>query len=1725
MSSAPTGGAGEPAPDGNNMSNAGVAGGNTRGHNNNRRGGAAGRRNNNQVAAVPEFQGSEPLLKGFYYDLPGPMNYDQFDKTTKKVAIIMGSDMGMYASELSAAFVDMNVVMPVQPAVPQDQTDLVQVHIWKMHYQECETKTKAFRAFEALLYLKVLGQCTDALKDRIIRHEDYAAAELARSGFALLAIIEAITFGVEGRRNSVVTVNAAKDKCTKIRQGNMDLRKYYEKYKSAYAAALQAGATFEDQAIVTEIATAHGRGGAPTQADRLEARDYCMAVRFVEQSNSVKYVTELNNAQLEGENKYPRTLEAAYEILLLRGPEAHRQNHQAGVAFATGATVAGGANGRTIVPGTDGRTFGNIDCRTCGGWGHYAQQCPQMGTNNGGEGAKQVGYSFSQVEHMARKFKIPLWWILLDSQSTVDVFCNAGLLVNIRTVNHRMYIHCNAGIMWTDQQGDLPGYGRVWFCPNAIANILSLHNVSRRYRVEFNSKEGNQFVVTKDDGKKNVFRVSANGLYYYDVEAAAMDKDAAVLVTTVNENMTRYTKAEVSMAENARALQRKLGYVSTKDFIHIVNNNLLPNCPVTKRDIMASAVLVTTVNKNMTRYTKAEVSMAENARALQRKLGYVSTKDFIHIVNNNLLPNCPVTKRDIMASEDIFGPELGLLKGKTVRRNPLKVDTNMTYTPLPPSVHERYQEVTLSADIMYVNKIPFFVTVSRKIKFGTIEALDRQTESRLFKAIQHVARIYHHGGFRVRHVLMDGQFECLRGVLLGMQALLNTTSRDEHVGDIERYIRTIKERMRCASTTVPFDTLTSIMTIELGKRTVFWLNAFPAADGISTTLSPRTIVTGQTLNYDRHCTYDFGEYVQTHEEHDNTMAPRTIGALAMRPTGNAQGSYYFFSLSTGRIINRLKATPLPMPNEVIDRVRRLARQQKANAGLVFLDRNKQPLIDDDDDDDQNPTLDEDEDEDDDDESYYPPDDEDDNGDASYHSDGNVDDGSDSGSESGSDMDSDSSSESGPDDNEDEDAEDPIVTTVDDDEEDDDATAADVGDEDRSAGGNDDEDRSAGGDNTDLDDRSAATGEVAANVGVDLATEMDAKYGARTGKHNLRDRKPRSYSHLHSAIHTTTTDDGRGSMATPQMSMKRGLKLFGDDGVSAVSTEIKQLHDRAVMKPTIAKELTFEQRKEALAYLMFLKRKRTGVVKGRGCADGRKQRAYTDKADATSPTIATEAVFLCAVIDAQERRQVTIVDVPGAFMQADMPEDDTVHVRLTGIMVDILLDIDHAMYAPFVIYERKEKVLYVELLKALYGTLCAAHLFWETLSNKLMEWGFEANPYDSCVVNKMINGKQCTIGWHVDDLRVSHVDAVVVDHIIDQMQEEFGKEAPLTVSRDQVHEYLGMRFDFTQSGVVTVDMSDYVKAVIAEMPQEMVGTAVTPAANHLFEVRENSVPVEKEKADVFHKIVMQLQYLSQRARPDIRTAVSFLCKRVSAPDMDDYKKLTRVMRYLQSTVYLKLTLESDGTGIIRWWVDASYAVHPDMKGHTGGTLSMGKGSIYSVATGQKLVARSSTEAELIGVHDLMPQIVWTSYFLQAQGQQIQDCILYQDNMSSILLEKNGRGSSTKRTRHINIRYFFVKDRVANGEVRIEHCPTLDMLADYFTKPLQGALFYKLRDQIMNIDPSSEFHSSAHRSVLGSVEKNPDVPSSAAEHTILDFTGTNQNAEGLRTTRSYKEVVMG
>jgi hypothetical protein len=536
-----------------------------------------------------------------------------------------------------------------------------------------------------------------------------------------------------------------------------------------------------------------------------------------------------------------------------------------------------------------------------------------------------------------------------------------------------------------------------------------------------------------------------------------------------------------------------------------------------------------------------------------------------------------------------------------------------------------------------------------------------------------------------------------------------------------------------------------------------------------------------------------------------------------------------------------------------------------------------------------------------------------------------------------------------------------------------------------------------------------------------------------------------------------------AIALTQYNLKKGLKEFGNDGLEAVGKEMAQLHNRKVAKPIDSATMTRDEKRATLRYLMFLTKKRCGRIKGRGCADGRKQRKTTAKEDASAPTVAIESVLLTATIDATEGRDVATMDIPAAFMQADI--DEVVHVKFEGEMAEMLVKMDPKLYRKFVKNENGKTVLYVELLKALYGTMRAALLFWKLLSRKLVEWGFEINPYDWCVANKMINGKQCTILWHVDDLKLSHVDSKVNDVIINLISEEFGKESPITVTRGKVHEYLGMTLDYSKDGKVMIKMLDYVEKMLTDLDKEMDGLAETPAADHLFTVNEGQKKVSEEKAQFFHTYVAKTLFLCKRARPDLQTAVAFLSTRVQCCDEDDFKKLKRMLQFIRATKDEYLTLSASSLHNVRWWVDASYAVHPDMKSHTGGAMSLGLGVIYGTSKRQKLNTKSSTESELVGTDDVMPQMLWTLYFLEAQGYKIDDNVLFQDNKSSILMETNGRGSSGKRTRHINVRYFFIADRVKSKEIRIEYCPTGIMIADYFTKPLQGVLFRKLRAMIM------------------------------------------------------------
>jgi hypothetical protein len=299
-----------------------------------------------------------------------------------------------------------------------------------------------------------------------------------------------------------------------------------------------------------------------------------------------------------------------------------------------------------------------------------------------------------------------------------------------------------------------------------------------------------------------------------------------------------------------------------------------------------------------------------------------------HVVSSgHAIKNFSFTLQDVANANALFGPDRGSLKGKTVRQRPGKVRPE--YRSIPRDLYERIKNVTLTADVMFVNGLPFFVTMSRDIKIVSVEFLPSRTAEQLRSSITKVIYIYRRGGYMVRTCLMDMEFEPLVNCI--DEVIVNTTAAREHVGDIERVIRVMKERGRCIVSELPYnDSIPDQIMIHLLQFIAFWINAMPSESGVSEVYSPREIVTGMKLDFKRHCRARFGAYVEASYDDDitNTLKDRTYSCIALGPTGNIQGSMKCFDLKTGRVVKRRTITVLPMPDRIIKQVQKWGKKSK-----------------------------------------------------------------------------------------------------------------------------------------------------------------------------------------------------------------------------------------------------------------------------------------------------------------------------------------------------------------------------------------------------------------------------------------------------------------------------------------------------------------------------------------------------------------------------------------------------------------------------------------------------------------------------------------------------------------------------------------------------------------------------------------------------------------------------
>ena len=354
---------------------------------------------------------------------------------------------------------------------------------------------------------------------------------------------------------------------------------------------------------------------------------------------------------------------------------------------------------------------------------------------------------------------------------------------------------------------------------------------------------------------------------------------------------------------------------------------------------------VETVSGNKEGFTKRQIKGAEAARKLYADLVYPSVKDYRWAVQSNKIEDCPVTVQDIDNAQRIWGKNVAALKGKTTRSKPIPVAKD--FVKVPKEILSLHKEVYITVDIFFVNKIAFFITLSRKICFTSVRHLVSRKVKEIFQAFGEVYKMYLQRGFRITTVGADGEFAAVQALIQGMPGgpRVNLTSANEHVPEIERRIRVVKERCRAIRHGLPYNKIPAILTTWIVFNAVRILNHFPVKGGISESISPKTIMTGETLNYKKHLKLQVGQYCQVHEEDlpRNSQLPRTQGAIVLGPSGNVQGGYKFMSLKTGKAITRHSWDSIPITDQVITRVNQIGKDQPEI--FVFTNRKGQRIGD------------------------------------------------------------------------------------------------------------------------------------------------------------------------------------------------------------------------------------------------------------------------------------------------------------------------------------------------------------------------------------------------------------------------------------------------------------------------------------------------------------------------------------------------------------------------------------------------------------------------------------------------------------------------------------------------------------------------------------------------------------------------------------------------------------
>ena len=815
---------------------------------------------------------------------------------------------------------------PNNPGVMID--DDVELAIWQEQVKMVAKRRSSLEEGLKRQYAVLTGQCSPAVIGRLKGEAGWEQVDQDKNPVVLVQRIRRVCCGFDAHKQPVYSlVQAIKMLTTHIQKGESN-EKYKESIEALFNIIEQFGGSLTNHPVLIERRAVVAAGDDPPRdPDQVNDDDVARATEELDKeikaafmlsgANNSKYGAlkdTLENAYTLGDDKYPRDMEQTLgQLNNYIGPRQARHNQpyphgggsnddedgvqclQAdGDKDASKSDAKEGAvmaQAKTKTEGKEEKTNkqGESGCYHCGDTSHWIMNCSKLTEAKKGQLFLQLdGAMVSQVyngDH-TKTGGLVRTRLYLDTCTTDDQMANPAYLTGVHKADKPLRLHTNAGTSISRLQGYL-GSHKFWIDPQGIANVISLRSLEKKYRVTYDSAvAGGAFVVHTDRGEIRFVRCPDSGFPYVDLDDHTVDV-AAMLVQSVRGNYEGFTRREIEKAKAARELQGQIGHPSDQDF-------------------------------------KTLIKAKDN-------------------VSQSLLHDCPTTLTDVTNAQTIFGPSLPRMKGTSVRTKPIRMEPD--YVRIPREIVEMNRNVTLVGDVLFVCGLPFLITLSRRIRFVTLQFMPNRTVKELTKGFKNVLNLYKRAGFLVQCALMDNEFEPLKQALLDCLDV-NTTAKNEHVGEIERKIRHVKERARCVKSTLPyrFKALPNAIIKAMLYNVILWMNAFISPQGVSETYSPRELVLRRQLKWKLHARANFGCYFEAYDEpgpnETNTQAERTVACINLGPTGNFQGTHKFFNLATGRVIKRRSFKELPMPDSVIERVNYwgLKDKQQANS-LAFRNRN------------------------------------------------------------------------------------------------------------------------------------------------------------------------------------------------------------------------------------------------------------------------------------------------------------------------------------------------------------------------------------------------------------------------------------------------------------------------------------------------------------------------------------------------------------------------------------------------------------------------------------------------------------------------------------------------------------------------------------------------------------------------------------------------------------------